>query len=57
MSNYSKRKGIIFSITISLIIWVSVYFIQNYIKEIQKKEINSNFVLKISQINKVITEK
>lgn len=57
MSNYSKRKGIIVSIIISFVIWISLYFILNQFKESQKKEVNSTLVLKTSQTNPIIKNK
>lgn len=51
MSNYSKRKGIIVSIIISLIIWISLNFILIQFNENQKKELNSVLTLKLSQTN------
>ena len=57
MSNYSKRKGIIVSIIISFVIWISLNFILNQFKESQKKEVNSTLVLKTSQTNPIIKNK
>lgn len=51
MSNYSKRKGIVVSIIISLVIWISLNFILIQFNENQKKEVNTTLVLKTSQIN------
>ena len=51
MSNYSKRKGIIVSIIISLIIWISLNFILIQFNENQKKDLNSVLTLKLSQTN------
>ena len=53
MSNYSKRKGIIVSIIISLVIWMSLNFILIQFNENQKKEVNTTLVLKTSQINSI----
>jgi len=53
MSNYSKRKGIIVSIIISLVIWISLNFILIQFNENQKKEVNTTLVLKTSQINPI----
>lgn len=53
MSNYSKRKGIIVSIIISLVIWMSLNFILIQFNENQKKEVNTTLVLKTSQINPI----
>ena len=57
MSNYSKRKGIIVSIIISLVIWISLNFILIQFNENQKKEVNTTLVLKTSQINPIIEYK
>ena len=54
MSNFSKRKGIILSLIISIVIWISLYFILNQFQENSKKEVNSTFVLKTSQTNPII---
>lgn len=54
MSNYSKRKGIIVSIIISLVIWISLNFILIQFNENQKKEVNTTLVLKTSQVNPII---
>ncbi len=51
MSAFSKRKGIVISLIISIVIWMSLYFILYQFQENQKKEVNSSFVLKTSQIN------
>lgn len=53
MSNYSKRKGIIVSIIISLVIWISLNFILIQFYENQKKEVDTTLVLKTSQINPI----
>ena len=53
MSNYSKRKGIIVSIIISLVIWISLNFILIQFNENQKKEVNTTLVLKTSQVNPI----
>lgn len=50
MMNYSKRSGIIVSIIVSLIIWISLYFILIEFNKNQKKEVNSTFILKTSQV-------
>lgn len=50
MLNYSKRNGIIVSIIISIVIWLSLNFILIQFQENQKKEVESSFVLKTSQI-------
>lgn len=57
MFAYSKRKGIMVSILITFVIWASLYFILNQFKENQKKEVNSTFILKTSQINLVANQK
>lgn len=59
MSNFSKRKGIIISLIISIVIWMSLYFILSQFRENSKKEVNSSFILKTSQttpITKIETE-
>lgn len=56
MSNYSKRRGIIVSVLISFVIWISLYFILIQFKENQKKEVNSALVLKTSYANPIIEE-
>lgn len=53
MSNFSKRKGIIVSIIISLVIWISLNFILIQFNENQKKEVNTTLVLKTSQVNPI----
>ena len=53
MSNYSKRKGIVVSIIISLVIWISLNFILIQFNENQKKEVNTTLVLKTSQVNPI----
>lgn len=57
MVNYSKRMGIIVSIIITLILWISVNVIFIQFKKSQKKEVNSTFVLKTSQIFKANNNK
>lgn len=57
MSNYSKRKGVIVSIIISIVILISLNFILNQFKENQKKEENSTLVLKTSQENLILEDK
>lgn len=56
MSKYSKRKGIIVSIIISVVIWISLNFILIQFEENQKKEVNSTLVLKTSQINTLLND-
>ncbi len=51
MLNYSKRNGIIVSIIISIVIWLSLNFILIQFQENQKKEDESSFVLKTSKID------
>ena len=53
MSNYSKRKGIVVSIIISLVIWISLNFILIQFNENQKKEVDTTLVLKTSQVNPI----
>lgn len=53
MSNYSKRKGIVVSIIISLVIWISLNFILIQFNENQKKEVNTTLVLKTSKVNPI----
>ena len=53
MSNYSKRKGIVVSIIISLVIWISLNFILIQFNESQKKEVDTTLVLKTSQVNPI----
>lgn len=53
MSNFSKRKGIIVSIIVSLVIWISLNFILIQFNENQKKEVNTTLVLKTSQVNPI----
>lgn len=53
MSKFSKRKGVILSIIISLVIWVSLNFILLQFTNNQKKEVNTSLVLKTSQINSI----
>lgn len=50
MSAYSKRKGIIVSILIALVIWLSINFILIKFQESQKKEEDSSITLKVGQI-------
>lgn len=57
MSNYSKRKGVIVSIIISIVILISLNFILKQFKENQKKEENSTLVLKTSQEKLILEEK
>lgn len=57
MVNYSKRSGIIVSIIITLILWISVNIIFIQFKKNQKKEVNSTFILKTSQIAKATKNK
>lgn len=51
MFNYNKRNRIMISIILSIIIWISINFILIKFQENQKKEVNSTFTLKTSQIN------
>lgn len=53
MSDFSKRKGIVVSIIISLVIWMSLNFILIQFNESQKKEVNTTLVLKTSQVNPI----
>lgn len=53
MSDFSKRKGIVVSIIISLVIWMSLNFILIQFNENQKKEVNTTLVLKTSQVNPI----
>lgn len=53
MSNYSKRKGIVVSIIISLVIWISLNFILIQFNENQKKEVDTTLVLKTSKVNPI----
>lgn len=55
MFAYSKRKGIMVSILITILIWGAFYFIQIRWKENQKKEEDAAFVLKTSQVDKDAT--
>lgn len=55
MFAYSKRKGIMVSILITILIWGAFYFIQIRWKENQKKEEDAVFVLKTSQVDKDVT--
>lgn len=57
MFSYRKRSGIIVSIIVSLIIWLSLYFILIQFRQNQKKKVNSTFVLKTSQINPITNYK
>ena len=50
MSAYSKRKGIIVSILVALVIWLSINFILIKFQENQKKEENSAITLKVGQV-------
>ena len=50
MSAYSKRKGIIVSILIALVIWLSINFILIKFQENQKKDENSAITLKVGQV-------
>lgn len=57
MSAYSKRKGIIVSLIITIIIWLSLNFILIQFMENQKNdEINSTITLKASKYNNEIIE-
>lgn len=53
MSNFSKRKGIFISLIISIVIWMSLYFILSQFQENSKKEVNSSFILKTTQITPI----
>ena len=53
MSDFSKRKGIVVSIIISLVIWMSLNFILIQFNESQKKEVDTTLVLKTSQVNPI----
>lgn len=53
MSNYSKRKGIVVSIIVSLVIWISLNFILIQFNENQKKEVDTTLVLKTSKVNPI----
>lgn len=53
MSDFSKRKGIVVSIIISLVIWISLNFILIQFNENQKKEVDTTLVLKTSQVNPI----
>lgn len=57
MFAYSKRKGICISVLITFVIWSSIYLIIIQIKENQKKEVDSTFILKTSQSNLVTKQK
>lgn len=57
MSAYSKRKGILCSVFITLIIWSCINFILFQFKENQKKEVDATFILKTSQANLVTNQK
>lgn len=50
MSAYSKRKGIIVSFFIAVVIWLSVNFILIQFQENQKKDDNSTINLKVGQV-------
>ena len=50
MSAYSKRKGIIVSLLIALVIWLSINFILIKSQENQKKDENSAITLKVGQV-------
>ena len=50
MSAYSKRKGIIVSILIATVIWLSINFILIKFQENQKKDENSAITLKVGQV-------
>lgn len=49
MSRFSKRSLIIVSCLISFIIWISLNFILIKFEEGQKKDLNTNFILKTSR--------
>lgn len=51
MSNYSKRKGVLISVIVSIVIWISLNFILIQFQENQKKEVDSTFILKTSKTN------
>lgn len=51
MSNYSKRKGVLVSVIVSIVIWISLNFILIQFQENQKKEVDSTFILKTSKTN------
>lgn len=53
MFAYSKRKGIIVSLMIASILWLSLYVIFVQFQKNQKKEANSAFILKTSQIDSI----
>lgn len=58
MSKFSKRRGIIVSIIISIVIWLSLNFILIQFQENQKKDEEGSLVLKISktQLNTNVNE-
>lgn len=54
MFNYNKRNIIIFSIIITIIIYISIHIILGSFKVNQQKEENSTLILKTSQVNPII---
>lgn len=54
MLNYSKRNGIIVSIIISIVIWLSLNFVLIQFQENQKRKVESSFILKTSQLSSMI---
>ncbi len=55
MFAYSKRKGIMVSIIMTILIGGAFYFIQMQLQSNQKKEENATFILKTSQIDNITT--
>lgn len=54
MFNYNKRNIIIFSIIITIIIYISIHIILGSFKVNKQKEENSTLILKTSQVNPII---
>ncbi len=55
MFAYSKRKGIMVSIIMTILIGGAFYFIQMQLQSNQKKEEDATFILKTSQIDNITT--
>lgn len=54
MFNFNKRNITIFSIIITIIIYISIHIILGSFKFNQKKEENSTLILKTSQLNSIL---